>query len=311
MKDLIIVGGGPAGLTAAVYALRKRLDVLVVSEDLGGKTRLHWKIPGEGEHRVIRGTEVVERFLRELKYLEFAHRQEKVERIEAAAPSEVLGTASAATGFSVRLHGGESLAARAVIVASGCSLPSLAIAGAGRFLGKGVGYSSTSYAHMVIDRGVLVTGNGWRALMAALELSLSAARVHLAGDVAPFLGSEIGQKLRANSRVTLHPGAAVVEVRGQDAVQEAVLRGPAGDETVAVEAVFVEEELAPNSAFCAGLVSLDERGFILVDLKGRTTRPGVFAAGDVTVTHVEQVLVAVGEGAKAALGAYEFLLTGK
>ena len=305
MKDLIIVGGGPAGLTAAVYALRKRLDVLVVSEDLGGKTRLHWQVPGAGEDRVIRGTEVVERFLRELKYLEFAHRQERVERIEAIAP------AGGAPGFTVRLGGGEALAARAVVVASGCTLPPLGIAGAERFLGRGVGYSSTSYAHLVIDRRVLVTGNGWRALMAALELSLTAASVHLAGDLAPFLGSDLGRRLQASDKVVLHPGAEVTEVRGDGEVREAVLRTGAAAETVAVEAVFVEPELAPNSALCAGLVSLDERGFILIDLKGRTTRPGIFAAGDVTVTHVEQVLVAVGEGAKAALGAYEYLLTGK
>ena len=303
MKDLVIVGGGPAGLTAAVYALRKRLDVLLVSEDLGGKTRLHWKAPGEGEDRVIRGTEVVERFLRELKYLEFAHRQERVERIEPVA--------AGGPGFEVHLRGGEALEARAVIVATGCTLPPLGIAGAERFLGRGVGYSSTSYAHLVIDRRVLVTGNGWRALMAALELSLTAAGVHLAGDLAPFLGSELGRKLGSGGKVALHPGAEVVEVRGEGSVKEAVLRTGDALETVAVEAVFVETELIPNSGACAGLVSLDERGFILVDLKGRTTRPGIFAAGDVTVTHVEQVLVAVGEGAKAALGAYEYLLTGR
>ncbi len=81
-----------------------------------------------------------------------------------------------------------------------------------------------------------------------------------------------------------------------------------GGETIAVEAVFLEEELAPNSALCAGLVNLDERGFILIDLKSRTSRPGVFAAGDVTNTHIEQVLVAVGEGAKAALSAFDYLL---
>lgn len=298
MHDLIVVGGGPAGLTAAVYALRKRLEVILVSEDLGGMTRFHWQVPGAVEHRVIRGMEVVERFQRELNYLEFAHRAGRVERIEADPP-----------GFRLRLEGGEVLPARAVVVATGCRAPWLNVPGAERFLGRGVGYSAVSYGHLYPDQAVLVTGNGWRALLAALDLSVQTRQVHLAGDLGPFLASETGRKLKGRPQVIVHEGAAVAEIRGEEAVLEVMLREADGRlAAVAVEAVFVEEELVPNSGLCAGLAGFDERGFIMIDLKNRTSRPGLFAAGDVTNTHIEQVLVAVGEGAKAALSAYEYLL---
>jgi NADH-dependent peroxiredoxin subunit F len=299
MLDLIIVGAGPAGLTAAVYGLRKRLNVLVVAEDLGGKARYRPQVPEGMEHKVIRGAELVERFLHELEYLDFAHRLDRVEKLEGASG-----------GFNLRLKSGETLSARSLLVATGCRMTRLNVPGEQAFLGKGVGYSAVSYGHLYMDRTVLVTGGGLRALRAALDLSFQAAKVYLAGPLGPFLGSEIGRRVKEQEGITLLTDASVVRILGDMAAREAVVRGPDGRETaVPVDGIFIEEELEPRSELCAGLVTLDERGAIMVDLKNRTTRPGIFAAGDVTNTHIEQVLVAIGEGAKASLSAYDYLLS--
>jgi thioredoxin reductase len=315
MPELIIVGGGPAGLTAAVYAVRRRLDVLLVAPELGGKTRFPPSFPGAEEHRVIRGGELVGRFLRELEYLQFAHRLAAVERITAAGPGAAgegaAGSPAApgsAGGFRVRLTGpagggagatpaavpaaapGDApgpveLEARAVILATGCETRRLGVPGEKELFQRGLYGSATSYAHLFLDKEVLVLGGGPRAHRAAAELAASGARVH-----------------------RLEQGERLTALRGEPGAPEAVLAGPAGrTRTLRVDGVFNEEEPRPNSALVTGLAELDAEGYVRVDARCRTSCPGLFAAGDVTAVHREQILVAVGEGAKACLSALEFL----
>ena len=298
MSKLIVVGGGPAGLTAAFYAVRRRLEVLLVSPELGGQTRHQSALPGFEEHRVIRGGELVDRFARELEYLGYPLRTGTVAQV-----SPVGGAASpaAAGGFRVRIRqrlaagapspaaaGEEELDARGVILATGTRAPRLGVQGEAELFQKGLYGSAASYAHLFLDKSVLVVGDGPRARAAAAELAAAGARVRL---------------LQSGERIlSLSGGPGAVR-----AVLESSAPAPAGQTVLAVDGVFNELEPTPNSGPVSGLAELDGSGYVRVDPACRSSRPGLFAAGDVTDVHREQVLVAMGEGAKAFLSAAAYL----
>lgn len=297
MYDLIIIGGGPAGLTAAIYALRKRLDVLVVSEDLGGKTNFHLKTEEQDRHLVIRGSEIVEKFRRELEYLDFAYRQTKVEKVERVHQH-----------FVVKMKGWGEVTGRTVLVATGARVQALEVPGEIKYLGKGLGYSATSYAPLFVDRKVVIVGGGELALRSTAEMATVARHVHLVGLRSELLGTPLGVRLAGRENVTILDGHQVTRILGNGHCNGVMVGGPQGFETeIETDAVFVEKRLIPNSEMVAHLAELDQDGRIVVDRMGRTSVPGLFAAGDVG-SATEQVLIAVGEGAKAALAAYEYLL---
>jgi alkyl hydroperoxide reductase subunit F len=294
MPELIVVGGGPAGLTAAFYAVRRRLDVLLVSPELGGKTRFQSALPGFEEHRVIRGGELPARFARELEYLGYPLRTGTVQRVSAEG---AVSPAIAGDGFRVRLAAGggeagatpgagagEELVARAVILATGCRPVRLGVPGEAELFQKGLYGSAVSYAHLFLDKSVLVVGSGPRARAAAAELDAAGARVRV-----------------------LQEGERLLALRGEPGAVEAVIEAPAGERVLAVDGVFNALEPTPESEPVAELAELDGAGYVRVDAACRTSRLGLFAAGDVTDVHREQVLVAVGEGAKAFLSAVEYL----
>ncbi len=298
MYDLIIIGGGPAGLTAAVYAIRKRLNVLLVSKDLGGKTNYHLALPWIDEYQVIRGLEVVNKFKRELEYLEFARHMEAVECVEKKGDN-----------FIVQTRGGANLEARSIIVATGVKQKRLDIPGERDFIMRGLCYSALSYAPLFIDKKTIVVGDDDLALRSAAELSIVSNNVTLIRSVTDPLESPLYKKLKAADNVTVLEGYQVTEVKGDNYARSILVKTPEGtSEEFFADATFVEMGLVPNTKMVAGLVDMDETGRIKVDCGARTNVPGIFAAGDATFGLAEQVLVAVGEGAKAAISAYEYLL---
>jgi alkyl hydroperoxide reductase subunit F len=298
MYDLIVVGGGPAGLTAAIYAIRKRLNVLLVTKNLGGKTNFHLGLPWIEDYQVIKGLEVVNKFRSELEYLEFARHMEGVDKITKQGDV-----------FTLLTKGGGELQAKAVIVATGTRQVRLEVPGESDYIMKGLCYSALSYAPLFIDRLTVVVGDGDLALRSAGELATVAKHVYLICESGKFLDSPLGKKLAAAENVTVLEGSKVVGIKG-DAFARAAVCQEASGKTKDIEAdgIFIEMALVPNSKMVSGLVKLDEQGRIIVDCGARTNVPGLYAAGDVTNSYAEQVLVAVGEGAKAALSAYEYLL---
>jgi NADH-dependent peroxiredoxin subunit F len=298
MYDLIVVGGGPAGLTAAVYAIRKRLNVLLVSKDLGGKTNYHLELPGMETHQVIRGTEVVERFRGELEYLNFARHLESVHRVTRKNHQYIVHTS-----------GDAELPTKALIIATGARQQLLNVPGEREFLSRGLCYSAVSYSPLFIDKKTVVIGDGDLALRSAAELATVAEHVTLVGPTGLSLDTVLGRKLRAAANVTVLAGHRVSRVVGNGFADGVVVVDADGREsTVVADGIFVEMALLPNSELVADLVERDENGRIRVDSLNRTSEPGIFAAGDVTTCYAEQVLIAVGEGAKAALSAYDYLL---
>jgi alkyl hydroperoxide reductase subunit F len=298
MYDLIIIGGGPAGMTAAIYAIRRRINVMLLSPDLGGKTNFHLKLPDVESYMVVRGVEVVDKFKRELEYLDFVHLMDPVQLVSRDGE-----------GYLVHTREGGELPARSVIVATGARQHRLNVPGEREYLSHGLCYSAVSYAPLFIDKRTAVIGSGQLALRSAAELATVAEHVHLIGPSKGMLDSPMGQKLNRSDNVTVLLDHRVVRVSGNGYCDRIVVAGPDGVEReIGADGTFIEMGLTPNSSVVAGLVDLDDEGFIKVDAHGRTSAPGIFAAGDVTDSYGEQVLVALGDGAKAALSAYDYLL---
>ncbi|GMQ78062.1 MAG: hypothetical protein BMS9Abin02_0559 [Anaerolineae bacterium] len=298
MYDLIIVGGGPAGLTAAIYAIRRRLNVFLVSMDLGGKINYRMEISDVDTHQVIRGVEIVEKFWRELDYLEFARHLEPVTKISKDKEN-----------FLVETSGGDMLQAKSIIFATGARVKSLEVPGEKEFLGRGLSYSALSHAPLFIGKRTAVIGDGDLALRAVAELSLNAEAVHLIVESPDIVETPLVQRLATNLKVIIWEGYRVKEIQGTAAAERIIMANEEGATAeVEIDGVFVEIGLVPNSEPVSGLAELDEQGRVKVDNLNRTSCPGLFAAGDVTDAFAEQVLIAVGEGAKAALSAYDYLL---
>ncbi len=298
MYDLIVIGGGPAGLTATIYAIRKRLDVLLISKDLGGKTNYHLSLPWIEEYQVIRGTEIINKFRNELEYLDFARHMDSVESVRGEDGHFVITTSDERIFRS-----------RAVIIASGTRQVRLNVPGEKEYTMRGLCYSAQSYAPLFIDKKTIVVGNGDLALRAAGELATVASHVTLITEGNGQLKTALGEKLSQASNVTILQHYHVVEVQGDGYARNVIVETPAGTATpIQADGTFIEMALTPNTQMVRGLVELDDNGRIVIDCGNRTNVPGLFAAGDVTNTYAEQVLIAIGEGAKAALSAYEYLL---
>ncbi len=298
MYDLIVIGGGPAGLTATIYALRKRLNVLLVSKDLGGKTNFRLHLPWIEDYQVIKGLEVVNKFKSELEYLDFARHMEGVEKIDQKEDH-----------FIVTTTGGAELPTRAVILATGTKQLRLRVPGEKEYMMRGLCYSALSYAPLFIDRTAVVVGDGDLAQRSAAELATIAEKVFLVVKEKDKLNTPLGLNFKRSENVEVYEGYEVVEVLGDDFARTVLLHDAKGKEVeLQADGTFIEMALIPNAQMVAGLVELDEQGRIKVDCANRTSVDGIFAAGDVTSGFAEQVLIAVGEGAKAALSAYEYLL---
>lgn len=297
MYDLIILGGGPAGLTATVYALRKRLNVLLITRDLGGKTNYRLQLPFVEKHLVITGEEVVSRFANEIDYLEFARVFDKTEKVEKIK-----------NGFKISTREGQTYETKAIIVATGALGRLLQVPGEKEFMMRGLCYSAISYAPLFIERDVVVIGDTKLALRSTAELARIARKVTLVAPSHGELDTPMGANVLKAENVEVLEGYQVEEVLGDDHARTLVV-SKNGDRTeLNADAFFVELELQPQSEIVKDIVDLDEQDRIKIDARNRTSTEGLFAAGDVTDVIAEQVLIAVGEGAKAALAAYEYLL---
>ena len=299
MYDLIIIGGGPAGMTAAVYAIRRHLKILLISDYLGGKTNFHMVLPKSETQQPVRGIETVDRFRRELEYLDFVRHAGTVSDI--TKQGEI---------FTVRSMTGLDWTAKSVLLATGTQVKQLDVPGEESYAGYGLSYSAISYAPLFIDKHSVVIGDNDLALRAVAELMQTSATVTLVSPTPGLLDSPLGKRLISEQmKVILLEGYQVKEIRGDGFAEQVVLETPGGGETIIdADGVFVELGLIPNSDPVKDLATLDELGRVIVNNRNQTSCPGLFAAGDVTNVYAEQVLIAVGEGAKAALSAYEYLL---
>jgi len=298
--DLLIIGGGPAGLTAAAYAVRKRIETMLISEDIGGKTNYKFSLPGVDTHLVIDGEEIVSKFKNQIQYLDFAHYLDTVTKLERTKD-----------GFAVSTKGGKVFKGKAAIIAIGVMPKRLNVPGEKEFLGHGVSYSAVSHAPLFIDMDVAVIGDGPLALQAVAELAQIARKVNVIGVPTKYLETEAGNRLKRSKTVEFFSEHEVVEVRGHASVEQLLIRSKVDKQetVIPVKGVFVELGYVPHKEIFSGLVKTTADGRIMITENNQTSLPGLFAAGDVTDVNAQQVVIAIGEGANAALSAYNYLLS--
>lgn len=297
MRDLIIVGGGAAGLSAAIYALGKQLDFLMIYGEMGGKSDWNQRLADQEENVFRAGSDVVSLFARQLG----THPEHVMQDL-------VVGITRAEGYFEVetRQHGVQQ--STAVIVATGATPVELDAPYARELIGHGLGYSMTTYSHLLTGKSAAVVGTTERALRGVSELSRMAQQVYLIAPDTAGLATSLGRMAQQRPNVEVLEGFNVLEVIGPFHVEEIVVSRGEEIRRMGVDAVFVDLGLRPNSRIVQNLVRTDENGFIWVDDRNATSVPGLFAAGDVTTSFGEQVVIAMGDGSRAALSAYDYLL---
>jgi thioredoxin reductase len=294
--DLIIVGGGPAGITATAMALNQRLDTLIIAERWGGQTTYAMQLEEVEGRETITGETLLDAFRRQLDYLDFVRHFDTVTKLMPEEGHFVVNTAE-----------GNCFEGRTLTIATGAKSQRLNISGEARLTGHGLSYSAATHASLFLGKDVAVVGRERRAQTAAADLARKAHRVYLLAP-AQLADTPVLQKLRRMGNVEIQEGAEVREVSGEYFVEGIVIGLPDGAEReIPVKGVFVKLPRTPNSDMVQEWVNCDRDGHIIVDVNCATNWPGVFAAGD--VTHVsEQALVHIGEGAKAAIAVYHYLL---
>ncbi len=297
MRDLIIIGAGPAGITACVYAARKKLDLMVITRDIGGQAAMSAEVENYTGYQFITGTELVAKFEEHMRAFDFELKENEAV-IEVAGGNENIITVKTDKG---------SYEARSVIIASGKKSKELKVAGEEQFKNRGVSYCATCDGPVFAGKEVAVIGGGNSALDAAIQLAKIARQVYVININAGLTGDEVMREtLYASKNVAVMNNASITAVLGEKFVNAIRVRTGGKEESLSVQGVFVEVGLIPNTDFVKG-VERNERGEIKVDSANQTSVPGIFAAGDATDVPSKQIIIAAGEGAKAAMSASRYL----
>jgi alkyl hydroperoxide reductase subunit F len=301
IHDVIIIGGGPAGLTAAVYAARKQLDTLLVTDQLGGQPMLTSDIENYMGYQYITGPELMAKFEEQARHFNIG-----IEQGQEVTSLDVEGGVIQVSTSAGRVFLGQTL-----IIATGKKASKLGIPGEKDFTARGVSYCATCDGVLFKGKPVMVAGGGNSGTQAALELSSYCTDVYLVSLSDLMADEVVVGKISAAENIHEYLHWRPVKINGDQAVQSVEIASEDGSqqEEIAVSALFIEVGLKPNSGFVAEILDLNHKGEIVVDEECHTGVRGVFAAGDVTQVRDKQIVVAAGEGAKAALSAYEFLLS--
>lgn len=293
MNDLVIVGAGPAGMTAAVYAARKGINPLVLSRDIGGQANWSSSVENYMGFRDIRGSELMDRFEQHMKA-----QQLRYEECDVQSISRFDG------GFEVMCRSGTRHRAKAVIVATGKTPRLLNAPGEEEYRGKGVSYCSTCDGPLFAGVPVAVIGGGNAGLQACFDMLPVAEHVYLVTEEGITADQAVKAKVLGSERLTVYENHKVKQIAGDELVRRIVIADASGSELeLSVEGVFVEIGLIPNSKVVDGDVAVNDFGEIIVDCDCHTNVAGLYAAGDVSTAPGKQIIIAAGEGAKAALAA--------
>ncbi len=294
--DLIIIGAGPAGITASVYAARKKMDFIVISKDIGGQTALSGDIENYTGYQFITGPELTEKFEEHMKKYQISVKEG--ERAEEVKKEKDLITIKTDKG---------TYKSKTCIIASGTRWKELNVPGEKEFKNKGLTYCATCDAPIFANKNVAVIGGGNSGLEAALQLIKIAKKIYLINIAEELTGEGILQeKVKESDKITIMNKSAVSEIKGEKMVGSIIVKTPDAEKELAVEGVFVEIGLKPNSEFIES-VEKNKNGEIKVTSGNETSVKGIFAAGDVTDAPEKQIIVAAGEGSKAALSAFRYL----
>ncbi len=303
MYDLIIIGGGPGGAAAGIYAARKAIKTAIIYDSFGGQSLVSADIQNWIGTKSISGFEFG-------KMLE-EHLRAQGDAIEICDSDLVSKVSSVKGGFQIETKKGKIFETKTVLVVSGSRRRKLGVPGEERLDGKGVVYCSTCDAPIFKNKKVAVVGGGNAGLEAVLDLLPYASEIHLLEYTDVLKGDAVTQaKVKLSPKVKVIFGALTKEILGDKFVSSLKYedRGTGAIRELKVEGVFIEIGSIPNADFVSGLVEINKFGEIVVDpLTERSSREGIWAAGDVTNEPYKQNNIAAGDAIKAVLNIYEYL----
>jgi len=296
---VIIVGGGPAGLSAAIYTCRKSLKTLVLTSALGGQCAITDMIENYPGYKKVNGLELMMNFEEQATSFGAKIEYAKVEKVSKKGEE-----------FTVNANG-KDYTAKTVVLAFGKTPRELDVPGEKQFIGKGVTYCATCDAPLYKGKACAVVGGGNSAFEAALLLSrIGASKIYLNHRRDEFRGDEYSlAKIKSDPKIELVCCVAPVEVKGDKFVKSLVVENVNDKKKreLVVEGIFVEIGYEVKTDFLGGLAEIDDLKQIKVNVRCETSTPGLFAAGDVTSNPFKQVVIAAGEGARAGMQAYNYL----
>jgi thioredoxin reductase (NADPH) len=301
IHDLIIIGGGPAGLTAGIYATRGRLDTLLLERLVPGGTAAttEWIENYPGFPEGIAGADLMKKM----------EEQAKKFGLVIAPTKEVLSVDFKNKIKTIRVEGGEHKA-KAVIIASGTEPKKLNIPGEDKFRGRGVSYCATCDGPLFKDRDIVVIGAGNSGVQEGLYLLRFVKSVTVV-EFLPHMTAEkiLQERTQKESRMKFHLNHMVTSINGENNVESVTMknRQTEQEKTVPVQGVFIYVGLLPMTGFLKGKIELNKWGFIVAGDDTKTSVPGVFAAGDVRQRVLQQITTAVGDGATAAFMAERYV----
>ncbi len=301
--DVTIIGGGPAGMTAAIYLARKKLKVLILSKDIGGQAAWSSDVENYPGFTMISGAELTKRF------------QEHVAEFKDEITLRLLrdgikGIAQNQGGFTVALPDGKQETSRAVIIASGKIPRHLGVPGEVEYLNKGVTYCAWCDGPLFKNKSVAIIGGGNSALDAALSLEKLARDIALVNITDTLTGDEVMiEKVMASPHIRILNHASITKIAGDKLVRSVTVKDEQTglEKQLPVDGVFIEVGSIPSTDYLRDLVKLNEVGEIIIDKNNMSSAPGIFAAGDVTDVAEKQIIVAAGEGSKAAIQCSKWL----
>ncbi|OGF50552.1 MAG: hypothetical protein A2231_05420 [Candidatus Firestonebacteria bacterium RIFOXYA2_FULL_40_8] len=297
MYELIIIGGGPAGVTASVYAARKKIDFLLLAGDIGGQAAWSGDIENYTGYQFVTGSDLTLKFEEHLRKYKFPIKEsEKV--VDISKQSNIITVKTEKDEYR----------SKALIIASGKRSLELNVPGEKEGKNRGVAYCATCDGPLFAGKDVAVIGGGNSALDAALQLTKIARKIYIINNT-PALGGDkiMRDKLIKTANVSIINGAKVEKISGESVVSGIVINEDGASKEIPVQGIFVEIGLIPNSEF-ANILEKNELQEIIVNNSCETNVPGVFASGDVTDVPEKQIIIAAGDGAKATLSAFKFLM---
>jgi thioredoxin-disulfide reductase len=301
LYDLIIIGGGPAGVTAGIYAVRQKLNTLLITKDFGGqvarKAVMIENYPGFEE---ISGMELIQKLEKHLRKQKIDIERDAVKEIKKIGQKFIVITKSK-TKFE----------SKAVIVASGADPRPLEVPGEKEFLGRGVSYCTVCDAPLFSNKIVAVIGGGNAGFEAAIALSNWAKKIYIL-EYSEKIGADLEnqERVKKTGKIEIITNAIVKEIKGKEFVKALIYQDRKSQKNInlPIEGIFIEIGSQPATSFARDLVEFNEKDEIKVNpFTGETSTPGLFAAGDADNVPYKQIVIAAGEGAKAALSAYDYI----
>ena len=301
--DTIIIGGGPAGMTAGIYAARKKLKTLILTKDIGGQTAWSSDVENYPGFTMITGAELVERFEQHVeKFKDFVELRLVTKGVSAITKSDKI--------FTVSIEGHKSEKSKTVIIAGGKVPRFLGLEGEKKYLNKGVSYCSWCDGPIFSGKDIAIIGGGNSALDATINLSKIVKSIVIINITKELTGDPVlVDKVTTAHNVRILNDSETLSINGDKFVSSVTLRNHVDKKpiTIDVEGVFIEAGSLPATSYLENFVKLNRLGEIRIDKNNMTSVKGIFAAGDITQIEEKQIIVASAEGAKAAICASKYL----